>query len=44
MSTQRREEKRVGEHARAQERERPGPLAPLFMFFTSPGPDLCKLG
>ena len=22
----------------------PPPLAPLFMFFPSPGPDLCKLG
>ena len=34
MSTQRHEEKR----------ECPSPMAPLYMFFPCPGPDLCKLG
>ena len=38
------EAKRASECAQAEVWETPGPLAPLFMFFPSPGPALCKLG
>ena len=46
MPTQRHEEKRVGKHASAQERERErAPFGPSFyVFFPPPGSALCKLG
>ena len=48
MLTQRCEEKKERERARARGGEKqsphPGPLAPLFMFFPPPGPALCTLG
>ena len=44
MPTQRREEKRVGEHERERERERDLAFGSSFyMFFPFPGPQLCKL-
>ena len=49
--TDREKGEREKEGGREREREEgrdlpppPRPLAPLFMFFPSPGPDLCKLG
>ena len=47
QKTQREERDRDREHVHTGERERetPGPLAPLFIYFSPPpGPALCKLG